>query len=233
MSIVRIGLAARAPGLSRLAAQQYWRNEHARIFARVPELMSYVQNHAVLDDSGEPLFGEPGFDIFAEVEFEDEPTIERAANSQYYRDVILADEKNLLDASRRTFLMTRRRVLAGTPDPSSTKVALFLARTPRHAILSDEAMGLWLNEASQCAPQASATVAYMVDYAGGTVPLPIDVVLQHYFATLDAARHWYGEARTRWIDERRDWLRIVTGVVAVEFEVVPRSVTRRAAEARL
>jgi uncharacterized protein (TIGR02118 family) len=232
VSIVRIGLAPRAPGLTRRAAQQYWRSEHARLFAQLPGLLSYVQNHAVLDDAGEPLLGDPGFDIFAEVEFEDEATLHRVASSQHYRDVILADEKNLLDASRRTFLMTRRQVLRGAPEQGSVKVALFLGRGPTSSVASRAAVDAWLSEVAQDPPPALATVAYVVTRVGGTTALPVDLVLQHYFAAVQPAVEWHGQAAWRWRDAGRDHPRIVTAVVAAELDVFPRHPAPRQARVR-
>jgi len=223
VTVVRIGLAARAAGLSRPACQRYWRTEHARLFAEVPELLSYVQNHAVLDDQGEPLPGDPGFDIFSEVEFTDASTLERVAADRYYRDVVLTDEANLLDASRRTFLMTRRRALAGVPHTGLFKLALFLSTSSEHD-RSARTDG-WLSEISTGATRAVATTANIVDCVGGTRILPVDVVLQHYFRRLDEARQAYQETRDRGPGGSRSRVEIVTAVIAQELEVVPRTRT--------
>jgi len=181
-----------------------------------------VQNHAILDGEGEPLFGEPGFDVFAEVEFDSETTLDRAAASPYYQDVILPDERNLLDASRRTFLMTRREVLSGRPQAALPKVALFLGRRAatvgQGATVSDR----WLAEASGLAPRTCAVSANVVHRVGGAIALNVDVVLQHYFRRLDDAREWYVEAEQRWTDAPAGALRIVSGVITAEVEVVPR-----------
>jgi len=229
MSVVRIGLATRAPGLSRRAAQQYWRSKHARLFARLPGLLSYIQSHAVLDERDQPLFGEPGFDIFAEVEFANEATLEQEVSSTYYRDVILVDEKNLLDASQRTFLMTHRRVLAGIPGAGLSKVALFLGRRSKTQIHWD-VTEQWLGEVAMCAPRARAASVNIVYRVGGTITLPVDVVLQHYFEDLADAREWHMQARRRWSSVSSDELTIVSGVIAAEVEVVPRALSASAAD---
>jgi hypothetical protein len=227
VSVVRIGLAKRAPGLSRRAAQAHWRGEHARLFARLPGLLSYVQNHAFLDDQGEPLLEDPGFDIFAEVEFDDEVALERVASSPYYREVILADEKNLLDASQRTFLMTHRRMVDGKPRAEFPKVALFTACGSREQITDR-----WLADIAACAPRALAVSANVVDRVGGSMPRPVDVVLQHYFRDLGEACEWYAEARLRWPGTQPGQTRIICGVIAMELEIVARRATDECAEVR-
>jgi hypothetical protein len=229
MSVVRIGLAKRARGLSRSACQQYWRNEHAHVFAQLPGLLSYVQNHAVLDDDGEPVLGETGFDIFSEVEFADETTLEVAGATRYYREVILADETKLLDASDRTFLMTNRRVLKGALQAGLFKLALFLRRT---AISQERAAPPddWLSDAARCAARSVAVLANVVDRVGGPRLLPVEVVLQQYFYRLDDARQGY-EGTRDWLAVRsREQMTIVAAVIAREFEVVPRRLTGRCAE---
>ena len=203
--------------------QAYWRGEHARLFSRVPGLVSYVQNHAVLDAHGEPLGGEPGFDVFAEVEFADEATLERATGSQYYSEVILADEKNLLDASQRTFLMTRRHVLSGIPEAAVPKVALFLTGRSSGRTLDSWMSERWLAEASVAAPRATAVSVNIVDRVGGTTPRPIAVVLSHYFNRLDPAREWYVEAHRRWKTALSGEPVIECGSIAAELHVVPRT----------
>jgi hypothetical protein len=223
-------LAKRAPGLTRQAAQAYWRGEHARLFAKLPALLSYVQNHAVLDDRGDPIAGDPGFDIFAEVEFAEEATLERVTASAHYRDVILADEKNLLDASQRTFLMTHRGVLAGAPRAGYPKVALFFTSGFSEPASSPD-IRRWLADAAECAPYAFAASVNLVDRVGGTIPRRIDVVLQHYFRDLGDARKWYDAAQRRWSSRVSGQPCIVSGVIVVEHEIVARRAAEESAEA--
>lgn len=106
--MIRIGLSPRIANLTRLEAQKYWAGRHAQLFSRVPDLVSYVQNHAVLRDDGETLSQDSGFDVFSEVEFASQEAMSIAVSSSYYQDVILPDERSLLDASKRAFLMTAR-----------------------------------------------------------------------------------------------------------------------------
>ena len=70
MTLVRVGMAPRAAGLTPAECQTHWRTAHADAARSLPGLRGYVQNHAVLRD-GEPLLPYPGFDVCAETEFDD------------------------------------------------------------------------------------------------------------------------------------------------------------------
>lgn len=126
--IIRIGLSPRIAGLTRREAQDYWRGRHAELFAQVPGLVSYVQNHAVLRADAEPVLGNFHFDIFSEVEFASPQAMAAAVSSPYYQNTVLSDEKRLLDASKRAFLVTERTQEGSTGLPDGTvKLAQFRA----------------------------------------------------------------------------------------------------------
>lgn len=126
---IRLGLSPRIPGLTRLQAQEYWAGRHAQLFSCVPGLVSYVQNHAVLQLDGKPLSRGFGFDIFSEVEFASPEAMSTAVSSPYYRDVILPDERFLLDASKRAFLITARTGAGSTGLPNGAiKLVQFRTR---------------------------------------------------------------------------------------------------------
>lgn len=128
--MIRFGLSPRIAGLTRREAQEYWAGRHARLFSRVPGLVSYVQNHTVLQLDGEPLLGGFGFDIFSEVEFASPEAMSIAVSSPYYRDVILPDERFLLDASKRAFLIAARTENGSTGLPNgAVKLVQFRARS--------------------------------------------------------------------------------------------------------
>lgn len=194
MTIVRMGLSPRADGLSRIAAQRYWGSEHARLFAQVPGLVSYVQNHAVLDRNEEPLLGDPGFDIHSEVEFADEGEMSRAVSGGYYENVILPDERCLLDGSRRTFLVTRRVHAAGQPQAGAVKLVLFISSPDGPA--SQDAPHLRPGGTGAVAQMGRGSeshygIDYVVDRVGGPRIRPIDYVVQLYFRAMPEALRWY------------------------------------------
>ena len=134
--MIRFGLSPRIAGLPRREAQEYWAGQHARLFSHVPGLVSYVQNHAVLQLDGQPLSKDFGFDIFSEVEFASPEAMSIAVSSPYYRDVILPDERVLLDASKRAFLVTARRGEGSTGLPSGTIKLVQFYTTAKHQLLS-------------------------------------------------------------------------------------------------
>lgn len=207
-------------GLSRPAAQRHWRDEHARLFAQLPGLLSYVQNHAVLDGNDEPVLEDPGFDVFAEVEFASAADLDRVASSPHYRDAILADEGRLLDASRRTFLMTRRRLLAGTPPSDAFKLALFLS-CGRIMAAPEEREG-WLDDARLRDPRALCSMAYLVDAVGGPVPRAVDVVVQAYYASLEDALEAHKRGEAEWRSGACDDLALEAATIVKEVAIVPR-----------
>ncbi|MEO6746488.1 MAG: EthD domain-containing protein, partial [Caldimonas sp.] len=209
-----------ANGLSRTAAQRHWRGEHARLFSQLPGLLSYVQNHAVLDGNDDPVLDDPGFDIFAEVEFSSARELDAVADSAQYREQILSDEKRLLDASRRTFLMTRRVHLSGTPPPNAFKLALFLS-CPRVAVDRREGEG-WSNDPRLRDPLAQCSMGYLVDSVGGPVPRAIDLVVQWYYRSLADSLQAYRKAEADWGNATSDGLRLEAATIVSEIEILPR-----------
>lgn len=216
MTIVRFGLSPRKASLSRTEMQQHWRTEHARRFAQVPGLVSYVQNHAVLGRQELPLLGDPSFDIFSEVEFPSQVELERAIQGSYFRDVILPDEQCLFDASKRTFLLAKRDAVVGVPKPQAYKLVSFLGKpcgTARHGPSSAQ-RSPW--ERGHRSPHC--VISYTVASTSGDSLGTVETVLQHYFDSLAKALAYHVS-----IAEESDDGALLKAVVVHEFEVVPRS----------
>lgn len=116
MTLVRVGMAPRAAGLTMAECQQHWRTAHADAARALPGLRAYVQNHAVLRD-GEPLLPYVGFDVCAETSFDDLPAMDAAFASEQYQGAIVADELKLIDKARFTFALCERRVLREASGP--------------------------------------------------------------------------------------------------------------------
>lgn len=203
--LVRLGLSPRMPGLSRDEAQRHWRGVHASLFARVPGVRSYVQNHAVLDARGQPLLGDPGFDIFSEVGFANEQDMAQAMASSWYRLQVVPDEKKLLDASRRCFLVTQRRAGTGAAVPGDCRLVLFVAGSVKDA--------------------GEGAVTYDVQSVGGAAPRPVDVVLARTRASPQEAILLH-ETWTR--ELLRQGARVEAAVIAREHVIVPGGLARAA-----
>ena len=75
--------------------RRYWRETHGPIAARIPGLRKYTQVYANASPDGTP----PPFDGFAELWFDDEPSLERAMASPEI-EAASADNKNFLDEER-------------------------------------------------------------------------------------------------------------------------------------
>lgn len=227
MSLVRIGLSPRANGLSRRAAQEHWAGAHARLFAQVPHVKSYVQNHALLTSSGEPLLGDPQFDIFSEVEVECEADMAAAMASAWYCDQVIPDEHKLLDPTRRCFLVTRRFGPRSTPAGARCKLVEFIAGKPGQAATSSP--HAWLEDdrlAELVADAAAKTAVYLVDAAGGAMVRPVQVVVARWCETAAQAC----EIHQRLCESLHGvrGLSVHTAVVVRECQVLPRVAERQA-----
>jgi uncharacterized protein (TIGR02118 family) len=130
VTLVRVGMAPRASGLSYEEAQHHWRTEHRDVALELEGLRGYVQNHAVLRD-GRPLLAYPGFDVCAETQFDDLDAMRAAFASEHYRRTVRADEAKLIDGTRFLLALTYRRVLGdGEPPDDAVKLMTFLRECP-------------------------------------------------------------------------------------------------------
>lgn len=167
-----MGLSRRATGLSRPEAQLYWRTTHADLFRHVPDLMSYVQNHALLDENQLPLLGDAGFDIFSEVTFSTAEALEAAVASPYYQSVVLPDERLLLQPQDRSFLLARRQPVGRPAPPTGCKLVAILAR-----------------QAGPCADLdvQNADLVYPVESGSGPIGERAGMVLKWFCSDAEAA----------------------------------------------
>jgi uncharacterized protein (TIGR02118 family) len=164
VTLVRIGMAPRAAGLTPAECQSHWRTAHADAARSLPGLLGYVQNHAVLRD-GEPLLPYPGFDVCAETEFDDLEAMDAAFASEQYRGAIVADELKLIDKARFTHALCERRELRDADGP--VKLMTFLRE--EHDLDVDELL------------------IVRHDFHEGRPAAPFDAVAIRWFADPDAA----------------------------------------------
>ena len=164
MTLVRVGMAPRAAGLTPTECQTHWRTAHADAARSLPGLRGYVQNHAVLRD-GEPLLPHPGFDVCAETEFDSLEAMDAAFASEQYQGAIVADELKLIDKARFTHALCERRVVREAGGP--VKLMTFVHGTPD--------------------PDADELLIVRHDYHEGRPEAPFDAVEIRWFADADAA----------------------------------------------
>jgi uncharacterized protein (TIGR02118 family) len=173
MTVVRVGMAPRAAGLTPEQCQAHWRSAHADAARSLPGLRAYVQNHAILRD-GRPLLPYPGFDVCAETEFDDLAAMDAAFASEQYRGAIVADEQRLIDKTRFAQALCERRVLA--EGDGALKLMTFLRRHP--------AAG---EQAFLAALSGHEQLIVRHDLHAGRPPAPFDAVEVLWFADAEAA----------------------------------------------
>jgi uncharacterized protein (TIGR02118 family) len=99
----------RKPGMTPEAFQKYWREIHGPLAAKIPVMRRYVQNHVRL--SAYASGRQPRYDGVVEVWFDSTDAMRESAKTPEYA-AVRADEPNLLDGSRLSFIITRElRVL--------------------------------------------------------------------------------------------------------------------------
>jgi uncharacterized protein (TIGR02118 family) len=173
MTLVRVGMAPRAAGLTPAECQAHWRSAHADAARRLPGLRRYVQNHAVLRD-GRPLLPYAGFDVCAETEFEDLAAMDAAFAGEQYRGAVVADELRLIDKARFTHALCERRVLRSGAGP--VKLMTFLPEAARE--------------------DAHELLVVRHDLHAGRPPAPFGAIEIRWFADPDAAvAHARGDDR--------------------------------------
>jgi uncharacterized protein (TIGR02118 family) len=87
--IRRISFTRRAAGVSYEDFQRHWRGPHAELARFLPDLRSYVQNHAVLGPDG-PLLPYPGFDVCVELQYDSRQDMDASLASPQYRGAAVA-----------------------------------------------------------------------------------------------------------------------------------------------
>lgn len=125
--IVRVSVAPRIAGSTPAECLDFWRHHHADVAAGLPGLVSYVQNHTVLDD-GRPLLPGLRFDVCAELGFPDLETMDDAFASRHYAGPALETQRQMIDPERIALGFARRRILSDNDPPREPVRLLTLLR---------------------------------------------------------------------------------------------------------
>ena len=129
--ITRLGMAPRLAGHSYHDFQHHWRTSHADAAGKIPNLLRYVQNHAVLRNDV-PVLGFPGFDACSELDFASVELMNEGFNSEEYQVRVRADERAFVEKSRFSSILGERSVVIDQPRPKDgVKLMLFYRVHPR------------------------------------------------------------------------------------------------------
>lgn len=124
-------LLKRKPGLSPEAFQAHWRERHAPLWTRFPQLRRYVQSPALLQGYRK---GELLFDGIAEAWFDSEAAF-GAFRSDPAQAAIAADEADFLDRARTVVMPVDVHVIKDGPIPeNAVKNIEFVNRRPGMAL---------------------------------------------------------------------------------------------------
>jgi uncharacterized protein (TIGR02118 family) len=124
-------MAPRLSGHTYEEFQHHWRTSHADAAGKIPNLLRYVQNHAVLQD-GKPVLGFPGFDACSELDFASVELMNEGFASEEYQVRVRADERAFVEKSKFSSILGERLVAIDAPRPSDgVKLMSFYRVHPR------------------------------------------------------------------------------------------------------
>jgi uncharacterized protein (TIGR02118 family) len=109
--LTRVGAAARLPTLSVEQFQQHWRERHGPTAGAIPNLVRYVQHHAVVVD-GRTLLPYPGFDACSELDFESLEAMDDGFAKAAQAGDLRADEDRFVDKARYSWVLGEVEVRA-------------------------------------------------------------------------------------------------------------------------
>lgn len=118
--LTRIGAAPRRSEMTIQSFQDHWKQNHGPTAGDIPNLVRYVQHHAVLID-GRTVLPYPGFDACSELDFESIDAMDEGFRLAAERGELKADEDRFVDKSRYTWLLGESETrTVTTADPGET-----------------------------------------------------------------------------------------------------------------
>jgi hypothetical protein len=168
----------------------------------LPDLRSYVQNHAVLGPDG-PLLPYPGFDVCVELQYDSREDMEASLTSPEYRGAALADQAGFTDMSHlMSMLVDSPGVAPDSPGPEAIKHMTFIRRTAavERTRFEDALLGLYAAVIAEVANSGRELLLPSTARAGD-LPPAFDAVDIVWFEDADAAVAFTTSAaaqRARW-----------------------------------
>jgi uncharacterized protein (TIGR02118 family) len=185
--LTRVGAAARLPDLSIERFQHHWREQHGPTAGAIPNLLRYVQHHAVLVD-GRTLLPYPGFDACSELDFESPKAMDDGFARAAEAGELHADEDRFVDTARYSWILGE--VDARAPSVDAADPVTLLTWWRAHPASSPERLlavlrGDW--EAALPPTWGRRLIVARGDWHAGRQPPSADVVEVITFDGLAAA----------------------------------------------
>lgn len=214
--LVRIGMAPRLAGLTPQQTLDHWQTSHAIAARKIPNLLTYIQNHAILD-GGAYVLPYPGFDVCSELEFESVEAMDEGMNSPVYRQEVRADEDEFIQKPLFSLVLGRRHsAMAGWSPASGAKRMWFLRAHPARTVdaLFDAAMGPMFKVVSGARLSRYDVIVADTEAHEGHDPAAFDVVVEAWFADPALAQSFVSSPAQAQADHaiaglfsgRADWL---------------------------
>ncbi len=211
----------RKPGMSVDQFRTYWRNQHAELVRKVPDVRRYVQSPTL--DSGYRKH-EPLYDGVAELWYDDVDTMRRIAQLPV-SSAALADDANFMDMSTTAFLLTEE-VVQKEGDAGASPVKLISFLTRKAGIEVAPFQKYWREIHGPLAAKIPQVRRYIQShvrpsaYSGGRAPR-YDGIAETWFTGLDAMRASDGGAEYRAVrDDEPNFLKAPVTDFIITSEVV-------------
>ena len=184
--ITRLSGAPRLADMTIEQFQHHWKTAHADAAGKIPNLRSYVQNHAVLAD-GAMVFPYPGFDACAELDFDSVASMDEGFASETYRDEVAKDEKAFVDKTRFSLIIADRDELTPVTGGDFKLITFYSL----HPISTVDALTDALRAHAVAARAAGATGFHLMTpnpeaYAEGRYPAAAPAATVSWWPSVDA-----------------------------------------------
>ena len=111
----------RKPDMDEAKFHRYWREVHAPIVVKIPQLRRYVQSHRIDTTRTSSAYDDnvSSYDGVAEVHFDGLEAFAALLQTPQYLEGALADEQNFLDLTRVEWMATTDHVILDGPTGGS------------------------------------------------------------------------------------------------------------------